>query len=159
MSSTTYAASASRAGLGPARRRLISASSGVLALQLVLTAVAVAANWPAQFGGEGVDASAEFLTRGTAISAPLLPLFVLALSIAALLADRAVALAGTLGVGVVAGLTVVGSLGEAVAAPTAEVGRAVLLASGAIGLLLAGLLIGLVLGTLRELSRDRAGSR
>ena len=50
---------------------------GVLALQIVGMSVAVAVNWPAQFGDAGTDAAAEALSRGTALSAPLLPLLII----------------------------------------------------------------------------------
>jgi len=55
-------------------------------LEVVATVVAVLVNWPSPFGGVGTDAGAELVTRGTAISAPLLPLVLLVLVV--LLARR-----------------------------------------------------------------------
>ena len=51
----------------------------LLALNVIATVVAVALNLPAQFGGVGTDAGDEFLSRGTAISAPLLPVVLMVL--------------------------------------------------------------------------------
>ena len=113
----------------------------VLSIQLIATVVAVVMNWPAQFGGVGTDARAEFLTRGTAISAPGLPLVVLA--VASWLATRRDRW-GTVGVvlvGLVALLTTVGGLGEALAPATPNVSKEVLVVSGATSVVLAILML------------------
>ena len=67
--------------------RLRRFALAVLVLNVVATVVAVVVNLPSQFGRVGTDAGSEFLTSGTAISAPLLPV-VLLIAVAAL-ADRA----------------------------------------------------------------------
>jgi hypothetical protein len=120
---------------------VLTAGLVVLAEQLVSLPVALAANWPAQFGDAGTDAGAEWVSRGTALTAPVLPLAVLALAL--LLAWRGGTVLRRAGV-VLAGLCglvlVVGSLGEAAAPATAEAGKAVLVASGIVGTLLGGTL-------------------
>ena len=115
----------------------------LLALNVLATVIAVAANLPAQFGGVGTDAGEEFLTRGTAISAPLLP--VALMLVVVLLASRrdrwgwvAVALAYVLAV-----LVGIGGVGEMVAEPTADASAAVLTASGIGWLIVAGVLVAL----------------
>jgi hypothetical protein len=62
------------------RLRLFAAV--LLVLNVLATAGAVVVNLPAQFGGVGTDAGDEFLTRGTAISAPLLPVVLLCIVVA-----------------------------------------------------------------------------
>ncbi len=57
----------------PANTRLSVFALVVLIANALATTVAVAANWPSQFGGVGTDAGQEWLSRGTAISAPLAP--------------------------------------------------------------------------------------
>lgn len=64
-----------------ARRKVIVFGMVVIAYHVVAGVLAVIMNWPAQFGGVGTDARAEVLTRGTAISAPLLPVLVLVVSL------------------------------------------------------------------------------
>ena len=58
-------------------RRVTVVALGAIALNVVTTIVAVTVNLPTQFGYEGRDAAAEWAGRGTAISAPLVPLLVL----------------------------------------------------------------------------------
>jgi hypothetical protein len=120
---------------------VLAAGLLVLAEQLVSLPVALAANWPAQFGESGTDAGAEWVSRGTALTAPVLPLAILA--VALLLARRGGTVLRRVGV-VLAGLCglvlIVGSLGEAVAPATADVGKAVLVGSGVVGTLLGGAL-------------------
>jgi hypothetical protein len=119
------------------RRPAVVAALAVLALHLVGTALAVWANWPAQFGGVGTDAKAEWVTRGTALSAPLLPLVVLA--VAAVMASMR-GIPGRVGgwlVVLLALLFMVGALGEAFAPATEHVSKAVLVTSGVVGVLVA----------------------
>jgi hypothetical protein len=128
----------------------------VLAEQLVATCVALAVNLPSQFGGVGEDATPEFVSRGTAISAPVLPLVLLA--IAALLALRRDrwGVVGTVAICVLSAFFVIGSLGEAVAEPTPDVSSTVLVAFGLLGAALGVTLLSL--GVL-ELRRRRRLSR
>ena len=115
----------------------------LLALNVLATVIAVAANLPAQFGGVGTDAGEEFLTRGTAISAPLLPVVLMLLVV--LLASRrdrwgwvAVGLAY-----VTAIVVGIGGVGEMAAEPTADTSGAVLAMSGIAWLIVAAVLIAL----------------
>ncbi len=151
MSATHHLHGSATAGRRPTgRRRLVAACLGVLVLELVATAVAVACNLPAQFGGAGTDAAAEFATRGTAISPPLAPLAALALAAALLARGGRPATAGALLTGLLGVVFAIGALGEAVAEPTAEVPRAVLVCSGAVGVAVAAALLGTAVAALRE---------
>jgi hypothetical protein len=115
----------------------------LLALNVLAAIIAVAANLPAQFGGVGTDAGDEFLTRGTAISAPALPVVLMLLVV--VLAPRrdrwswvGVALAF-----VTAVMVGIGGFGEMAAEPTADTSRAVLTTSGVAWLVVAAVLIAL----------------
>ena len=119
---------------------LRAVAATVLVLNTVATVVAVVVNWPAQFGGVGTNAADEFLTRGTAISAPLLPVVLLLLVL--VLAGRG-GVAGWVGVGAafVCAVTVgIGGLGELMAEPTQDTPRPVLVGAGVVWLCLAVLL-------------------
>lgn len=113
-----------------ASTRLFQFAAAVFVLNVIATAVAVAVNWPAQFGGVGTDAGDEFLLRGTAISAPLLPAVLLL--VVALLARRpgAAAWVAVIAAYVTAVLVFVGGLGELVAEPTDDTPKAVLVTAG-----------------------------
>lgn len=113
----------------------------LLVLNVVATIIAVVVNLPAQFGGVGTDAGKEFVTRGTAISAPLLPVVLMVLVV--LLAPRrdrwswvGVALAY-----ITAALVGIGGVGEMVAEPTADTSGVVLTISGIVALVVAAVLI------------------
>lgn len=115
----------------------------LLVLNLVAAIVAIAVNLPAQFGGVGTDAGAEVLTRGTAVSAPLLPVVLMVL--VALLAprrDRWSWVGVTLAY-VTAALVGVGGLGEMAAEPTVDTPRSVLIGSGVAWLVVAFALVAL----------------
>jgi hypothetical protein len=128
----------------------------VLIANVLAAALAVAFNWPSQFGGVGTDAGQELLSRGTAISAPLAPAvgFVL---IAILV--RFSNWVGWLGI-VLAFLTgvlvCVGGVGELVAEPTEHAPRAVLIASGVVWGVIAATFVVLGIAAARErlASRD-----
>lgn len=115
----------------------------LLVLNVLAAIVAVVVNLPAQFGGVGTDAGNEFLTRGTAISAPPLPVVLMVLVV--LLAPRrdrwswvGVALA------YVTAVTVgIGGLGEMTAEPTEDTSHAVLTISGIAWLVVATVLVAL----------------
>ena len=119
-------------------RPAVLAALALLVLHAVGTAVAVSANWPAQFGGVGTDAGDEWIARGTALSAPLAPLFVLC--VAAVLASLRgwVSRVGAALVVLLSLLFMVGALGEAFAPATEDVSKAVLVASGIVGVVVAG---------------------
>ena len=142
------------------RRPAVLAALALLVLRVVGTAVAVSANWPAQFGGVGNDAGAEWITRGTALSAPLAPLVVLA--VAALLASLR-GWAGRVGAALVVLLGLlfmVGALGEAFAPATDDVSKAVLVASGMGGVMVAGaVLVVVATGGQRRVTARRSTVR
>jgi hypothetical protein len=136
------------------RRILLQLGSGILVFQLLAAGVAIAANWPAQFGGVGTDASAEALTRGTALSAPLFPLAVFAVGLVCLW--RGATRTGAAVSAVVALAILAGSLGEAFAPATADVPKVVLIASGVIGTVLATAILARVPAVWRESGAVRA---
>ena len=141
----------------PTTRRLTVAAAVALGVWALGAVLAVAARWPAQFGGSGdPDAvAAEFVARGTA-TAPPLPLLVVVAGLALLARSRRWwGTAAVAGLCVVAVLTLVGSLGEALAPPTPDVPRAVLVASGAVG---AAVSLALLAAGVLEL-RDRRRAR
>ena len=115
----------------------------LLVLNVLATIIAVAVNLPAQFGGVGTDAGAEFLTRGTAISAPLLPVVLTLLVV--LLAPRRdrwswVGIALAYLTAVMVGM---GGIGEMLAEPTVDTSRAVLITGGIAWLAVAAVLFAL----------------
>jgi len=141
----------------PVGRLLVQVCLLSTVLLLVATLLAIVAGWPAQFGGPGDpdDVAAEFLTRGTALSPPALPLALFAG--AALLARRrgAAGVVATVVLMLLGVVFVVGGLGEAAAPATADVPALALTASGGAAALL-GVAV-LVLGALAL--RERGGRR
>jgi len=116
-------------------RRLVWFSLLILLQQVVATPVAIIFRWPYQVNGPGDpnNVASEFVSSGTAISAPVTILAVLVLLTLLVTSPR---WWGTLSAALfclVAVLMVIGSLGEAFAPPTFDVPRTVLVASGVVG--------------------------
>jgi hypothetical protein len=114
----------------------------VLAIVLVEALVSILARWPHQFGGQGDPHHMiqDFVSNGTALAPPLF--IVLGLAVVAALAGRgdrwglgAAALTVVLGL-----IMIVGSLGEALAATTPDVPRAVQIGGGLIDVTASALL-------------------
>lgn len=115
----------------------------VLVLNVLAAVVAVWLNWPAQFGGVGKDAGDELLTRGTAISAPVLPV-VLMLLVALLVGRRDRWSWVGVGLAYATAVTVgTGGIGEMAAEPTSDTSRAVLVTAGVAWLVVAAIFVGL----------------
>ena len=134
----------------PANTRLSVFALVVLIANVLAAALAVAVNWPSQFGGVGTNAGQDLLSRGTAISAPLAPAvgFIL---IAILV--RFGNWVGWLGIGLtfLTGVFVlVGGMGELIAEPTDDVPRAVLIASGVLWGVIAAIFVVLGIAATRE---------
>lgn len=139
-----------------ASARLRQLTLVLLALNVLATIIAVAVNLPAQFGGRGTDAGEEFLTRGTAISAPLVPVVLMVLIVVlATRRDRwswvAVALAYLTAV-----MVGTGGVGEMTAEPTADTSRAVLTTAGVAWLVVAVILVALATAALVRARRAPA---
>ncbi|MGH2748047.1 MAG: hypothetical protein ACRDKB_09010 [Actinomycetota bacterium] len=134
------------------RRRLFWISSIYLAYFIIGAIVSVAARWPAQFGGVGDpdDVAAEFLTRGTALAAPLGPMIVFALMIFLLTRTGVWEKIGTIGVMLLAILFLIGSLGEAFASGEITTPRSVLIISGIIGTVMSLIMFGAGIMAFRE---------
>jgi len=132
----------------------------VVLANVLAAALAVAVNWPSQFGGVGTDAGQDLLTRGTAISAPLAPVvgFILTAILARLRGGT-----GWLGIGLAfltAVLVFIGGVGEFVAEPTKDTPRAVLVTAGVIWCVVAALFVVLGLAAAQErLAHRRAAIR
>ncbi len=129
----------------------------LLVLNVVATIIAVAVNLPAQFGGVGTDAGQEFVTRGTAISAPLLPVLLMVLIV--LLAPRRdrSSWAGIALAYLTAAVVGLGGVGEMVAEPTTDTSSAVLTISGIAWLVAAAVLIVLATTAVVRSRRPPAG--
>ena len=122
----------------------------VLIANVLAAALAVAFNWPSQFGGVGTDAGQDLLSRGTAISAPLAP--VVGFILIAIMV-RFTNWVGWVGVGLtfLTGVLVfVGGMGELVAEPTEDAPRAVLIASGVFWGVIAAIFVVLGIAAARE---------
>ncbi len=119
-------------------RRLLACSVALLAAMLAGAVLAIAAGWPAQFGGGGdpADVASESLSRGTALSPPLAPVLLFVLALAVAMRSGVAWKIGTLLVMLISLVFVVGGLGEAFAAPTPDVPRAALVISGVVAVLL-----------------------
>lgn len=126
----------------------------VLGIEIVATIAAIILNFPAQFGGVGTDAAGEFAGRGTAISPPLAPLMVLAVSLVLLRRSDRWATVGC-AIAVVLGiLFAIGSLGEALADATPEVSKTLLVSSGIVGVLIGAILVSLAVAALIARSKS-----
>ena len=153
MNSRTQLAPSDRTHVsGEAATTRLSLFAAVVLIANVLAAtLAVRLNWPSQFGGVvGTDASQEWMSRGTAISAPLAPVtcFVL-ISILA----RSRGWVGWLGIGLAfltGAVVLVGGMGELIAQPTADVGRAVLVMAGVLWGVVAATFVSLAVAAARE---------
>ncbi len=135
------------------------AAPAVFIAVVVLAAASLVAGWPHQFGGSGSRQHmlSDFVSSGTATAPPLFILVIFGVvAFAVGRRDRwgTVALLVLL---VLAVLMAVGSLGEALAAVTPDVPRAVQYLSGAFGVLAALLLFVLGAGALWE-RRGPAGA-
>ncbi len=124
---------------------------GIAVAGLVLSLIASVADWPAQLGTDGSspDGTLQWLVSGTAISSPVG--FLVATAIVGALATRdgvIGSIADVLAL-VVAVFTLIGSLGEAFAPDPVTAPRAVLVASGVLGLTFALLIAWSVFHDLR----------
>jgi len=133
---------------------------GLATWALVATAVAQIAGWPAQFMADKSTPDGGYLAwlvAGTALSAPL-P-FVVVMVVAGLLAlpRGAIGYVGDVLAVVVAGITLVGSLGETFSPDPVTTPRGVLVASGVLGVLLVGGILATVVHDVR-LRRARASA-
>lgn len=141
-----------------ASRTLLTAAPAVAGLSVIGAVVSIWARWPHQFAGQGDRQRMleDFVSSGTALAPPLpfLVLFVVA-SLVIRRRDRWATGACVVLI-LMALLMIVASLGEALAPPTPDVPRAVLLFSGVSGALAGGLLVALgVQSLLGGPSRDR----
>jgi len=133
-----------------ANKRLSVFALVVLIANVLAAALAVAVNWPSQFGGVGTDAGQDLLSRGTAISAPLVP--TVGFILVAIMV-RFGNWVGWLGIGLafLTGVLVfVGGVGELVAEPTEHTPRAVLVTAGVTWCVIAVILVVLGIAATRE---------
>jgi hypothetical protein len=136
-----------------ASRRLAGFAATVLALNVVAAIVAVVVNLPTQFGKTGTDAGEDVLTSGTAISAPLLPVAILLVSLILVLRTDRWAYVGIGGSYLVALLLLIGAIGEIAAEGTSDTPKEVLVVSGIVWCAIAVTLVGLATAALVERRR------
>lgn len=128
-----------------------------VAWNIVMTFVAIAIDAPSQFGIRGTDPAKEWVTSGTAISAPPLPLVLLIVG-ALLSTRRGIArLLGLLLVVAAASLFVIGGIGELAAEPTSQTSHGELVFGGVVALLFAAWLLICVAASIRS-RRSRSRS-
>jgi len=113
-----------------ASKRLFVLVAGLFILNIIATVVAIAVNWPSQFGQVGTDASEEFLSAGTAISAPLLPVVMLIVVIALARRQDAWGWVAIVAAYAAAVMFLIGAAGEFVAESTVDTPKAVLVTAG-----------------------------
>jgi hypothetical protein len=129
---------------------------GIALWQILMTFVAYAADWPAQFGSDGSspDGVAEWFQKGTALSAPM-PFIIATAAIGGLATMKGrMGFVGDLLGMVIAAFTIVASLGETFAASPVTAPRGVLIVSGVLGVALAAIIMWAGLRDLR-LRRSR----
>lgn len=136
-----------------ARNRVLVFGIIVILANVVAATIAVAVNWPAQFGRVGTDARAEVFASGTAISAPLLPIAILAVSLLLIRAGGRWISVGLLAFSVVALLMVIGGLGEAFAPETPDTPKMVLIVSGIVSVVVAVVMLALAFAAFHERRR------
>lgn len=137
--------------------KLVAIAAIALALQIVATLAAIAINLPTQFDRKGIDAAQEWVARGTAISPPLVPMIIFAISILLALRRSRWGTAGVVLICLLGVVFIIGALGEALAPPTPAVGQVVLVGSGVAGSVMGLLLVGFGIRELRD--RRRSGRR
>ena len=119
-------------------RRLVSVAVLIFVVWVAGTVVSILAGWSAQFGGPGNpnNVAGEFLNRGTALAPPLFVMVAFVVFVVLAPNRRWWGVIGVVGLCLLAVLTLVGALGEALAPSTPDVPRAVLVASGLLGVVL-----------------------
>ncbi len=123
----------------------------VAALETVLALVASVADWPAQFAADGgsPDGAVQWLVEGSAVSAPL-ALLLLMIVTGALATRRGwIGVLGDLMALPLAAVNLVGALGESLAPDPVTAPRGVLVASGALGVVVAVIVVWAVAHDLR----------
>jgi len=120
------------------RRRFLLVCGLLLLLMVIGSVVSIAAGWPAQFGGRGDpnEVASEFLSRGTALAPPLVPLVLFVIFVAVARRGDRWGTAAVIGTMLLSIIFIIGSLGEAFADSTPDVPRAALVISGVVGTLL-----------------------
>jgi hypothetical protein len=111
-------------------QRLFQFAVAVSVLNVVAAVVAIIVNWPAQFGGVGTDAGREFLTSGTAISAPVLPAVLLLFVVWRARTPGPRGRVAIVAAYLTAAVVFTGGLGETLAEPTEDTPKAVLVGAG-----------------------------
>lgn len=130
MSSLSHA----RAKVAAGRSRPLAwqAAAGVLVLNLVAALVAMATDWRARFDPppDQGSVSSELALNGSAISAPVAPLALLAACALLARRDDRWRVLGLLGIALAGLLFLIGAIGELTASPSEHTPRAVLVFAG-----------------------------
>ena len=96
-------------------RALVSVSAVLLVYWLITTAIAIDQGWPAEFGsvGDPTDVAGEWVSRGTLLSPPLVPMLAQGLfTLLALARRRGWRIVAGLGLAALGVLYTIGGLGE-----------------------------------------------
>ena len=136
-------------------QHLFTCAIAITVLNLVAIFVAVLANWPTQFAGPGTDAGKEFLNSGTAISQPILPAALLLVVIWRAREESSAGWAAVVAAYIAALFILVRALGEAMADPSGDTSKALMVSSGITWTLIAAGLAALATAAAKERRRDQ----
>lgn len=122
MSTAVHAASPASLSKAAARRRLSRVALTIIAVNVLATILAIILNLPSLFDAPAQPAPIEtdWIARGTAISAPLAPIALLAACALLLRRHDGWGIAGLIGVGLTSIMFLIGAVGEFNAEPTIE---------------------------------------
>lgn len=132
MSTAALAQASHSSSYASARRRLSNIAFVIIALNVLATILAIILDLPSLFDlpADPSPIETDWIARGTAISAPLAPIVLLAASALLVRRHDRWAIAGLIGVGLVSVLFLIGAVGEFTAEPAGNVSRAVLTVAG-----------------------------
>ncbi len=132
MSTAAHAQSSRSFSRTSARHRLSNIAFVIIALNVLATILAIILDLPSLFDppANPDPIETDWIARGTAISAPLAPIALLAACALLIRRHDRWATAGLIGIGLVSALFLIGAVGEFTADPAGNVTRAVLTAAG-----------------------------
>lgn len=132
MSTTAHAHPERLRAKASARHRLSNIAFVIIAFNVLATILAIVLDLPSLFDppAQPDPIETDWIARGTAISAPLPPIALLAACALLLRRHDRWAIAGLIGIGLLSTLFLIGAVGELTAQPAGNVTRAVLTGAG-----------------------------